>query len=111
MASQLDAVLADNGFEMLYGDKVVNSFYMSSELATWSAVLKTTDEAEFRARMKNLVLEVADISSVFLGLLKLVAKAFCDHVVLDLGGALTQEESLQITPLEPSDAVLPLFAA
>jgi hypothetical protein len=111
MASQLDAVLAENGFEMLCGDKVVNCFYMSSEVATWSAVLKTVDDAQFEVQMKALVLEVADISGEFLGLLNLVAEAFCKHVVRDLGGELTKMDSLKVTTLEPSDAVLPLFAA
>ncbi len=111
MSSHLDAVLAENGFEMLYGDKVANAFYMSSELATWSAVLGTTDDEQFKAKMRALVLEVAARSGEFFDFLNLVAEAFCKHVVKDLGGDLHKEGATQVVCVEASDAVLPLFAA
>ena len=111
LSSHLDSVLAENGFEMLYGDKAVNAFYMSSELATWSAVLGTTDEDEFEERMKALVLEVANKSGEFLDFLNVVAEAFCRHVVQVLGGELIKDGTAQVAGVEPSDAVLPLFAA
>lgn len=111
LAPHLDAVLADNGFEMLYGDKVANYFYTTSELATWSAVLGTTDETVFPARMKELVLEVADKAGDFFEFLNRVAEAFCTHVVKDLGGDLVKVGATDVVCVEPNDVRLPLFAA
>ncbi len=111
LTPHLDAVLAENGFEMLYGDKVANYFYTTSELATWSAVLGTTDETVFPERMHDLVLEVADKAGDFFHFLNRVAEAFCTHVVKDLGGELLRAGATEVTCVGPNDAVLPLFAA
>jgi len=111
LAPHLDAVLADNGFEMLYGDKVANYFYTTSELATWSAVLGTTDETVFPARMNVLVHEVAGKAGDFFEFLNRVAEAFCTHVVKDLGGQLVRVGVTDVACVGPNDALLPLFAA
>jgi hypothetical protein len=111
LAPHLDAVLADSGFEMLCGDRVANYFYTTSESATWSSILGTTDEGAFRARMNELVHEVASKAGDFFEFLNRVAEAFCTHVVRDLGGELVEVSVTEVACVGPNDALLPLFAA
>jgi hypothetical protein len=111
LAGKLPILLAAKGFEVLYSDRAINAFYVTSEVAAWSAILGTTDEHEFPERMRELVLEVAARSSDFIHLLNLVSQAFITHVVSDVGGTFEKLAESEVTPIEPKDAVLPLFAA
>ena len=111
LSSHLETVLPEGGFEMLYGDKVINFFYISSEIATWSAILGTTDDEAFATKMDAIKDEVATKSGEFFEFLNLVAQAFCTHVVNELSGVLLQQGAAQVSLVRVDDAVLPLFAA
>jgi hypothetical protein len=111
LAKNLPILLEADGFEVLYSDRAINAFYITSEAAAWSAILGTTDEHEFPTRMSTLAQEVAARSLDFLELLNLISQAFITHVVSDVGGAFETLAESEVTSIEPKDAVLPLFVA
>ena len=106
---QFTGLSTADGFEVLYSDRLINAFYVTSEVAVWSTILDTTDEPEFRRRMKKLVEQVAARSQEFLQLLNLVSRAFINHSVQDLGGTFLPVAESNVDAVSPEDARLPLF--
>ncbi len=101
-----------NGFEMLYGDKPINSFYITSEVATWSSILGATEDDEFETSYREFVNKIAARSGEFQTLFNLIMEAFCTHVVDDLGGSLEEiRESRVRNAVCKKQARYPVFSA
>jgi hypothetical protein len=103
-------LLPEQGFEMLYTDTVLNSFYPTSELVTCSSMLYVTQEGELDSAYSTLVRILADRSSDFLDLFNLLIEAFCLHVVDDLEGTLEQVAECDIqTSVKSGEVRYPVF--
>jgi hypothetical protein len=109
ISHHLGTVLAENGFEMMYSEHAVNAYYLSSELTSWSGILRTADGERFEQKMGTLVEGIAARSSAFLNLLKHIGRAFSQHVVADLGGTLEEKSTTEVLSIDPRDAILPVF--
>jgi len=102
----------ENGFEMLYGDKPINSFYISSEVVTWSSILGAAEDNDFEATYPEFIDKIATRSGEFQTLFNLIMEAFCTHVVKDLGGELEKiRESRVRNVVCKKQARYPVFSA
>lgn len=86
----------ESGLEMVYGDRPINSFYITSEAVTWSSILGATEPDDFERSYSDFIDKIAARSGDFQKLLNLVMEAFSTHVVKDLGGELRKVRESQV---------------
>ena len=84
-----DAV-SEHGFSVLYTDRIINSFYPSSEVIGWSAMLDAPEPEDFAKEFPKFIDYVAKRAGDFMDLLNMIMEAFFVHVVNDLGGELEE---------------------
>lgn len=88
--------ISEQGFEVLYSDRTINSFYLSSEAIAWSAMLGAREAGEFEQKYPEFIDEVARRAGDFMDLVNGIMEAFVVHVVEDLGGKF---ENVSETPV------------
>jgi len=99
-------------FDLVSSEKVTNSFFISSEMAVWSAILGVHDDEAFAEAFRPLVENAADLTASLVGVIRELFTAFVAHVVNDLGGSWDVESSTTAISAVPyENALLPLFAA
>jgi hypothetical protein len=99
-------------FDLVSSEKVTNSFFISSEMAVWSAILGVHDDEAFAEAFRPLVEKAADLTADLVDVIWELFTAFEAHVVDDLGGSWEVESSTtSIAAVAYKNALLPLFAA
>jgi hypothetical protein len=112
IAKTARSTIKEHGFEILYGDRPVNSFYLTSEVVTWSSILGATEPDQFQSAYTEFIHKIAARSGEFERLFNLVMEAFCTHVVDDLGGELVKVSESRIRSVVcTKQAKLPVFSA
>lgn len=107
-----DSVIAEQGVEMLFTDRVINNFYPTSEVVTWSSMLGVSEEGEFDEAYSAFIKTVNARAGEFQILFNLIVEAFCVHVVEDLGGSLDPVAETRIhNAVETGDVRYPVFVA
>ena len=102
-------VLGDQ-FELISSGTVVNSFFISSEMAIWSSILGVDDDDGFSVAYPALVSKALDLTFNLVGIIRELFAAFVDHVVGDLGGTWeVKATSVSISAIPYESALLPLF--
>jgi len=98
-------------FDLVSSEQVTNSFFISSEMAVWSAILEVHDDQAFAEAFRPLVVKAADLTAGLVGVIRELFTAFVAHVVSDLGGSWEVESSTtSISAVPYENALLPLFA-
>jgi hypothetical protein len=99
-------------FDLVSSGKVTNSFFISSEMAVWSAILGVNDDETFAEAFRPVVEQAADLAAELVDVIRELFTAFVAHVVNDLGGSWEVESSTtSIAAVAYKNARLPLFAA
>jgi len=107
-----ESVIAEQGVEMLFTDRVINNFYPTSEVVTWSSMLGVSEEGEFDEAYSAFIKTVNVRAGEFQILFNLVVEAFCVRVVKDLGGSLDPVAETRISnAVETGDVRYPVFVA
>jgi hypothetical protein len=110
IGSSIAADVLGGQFDLIFSEQVTNSFFLSSEMAVWSAILRVKDDDAFTKAYPPLVEKAAELVGDLVGVVRELFMAFAAHVVNDLGGSLEVEASTtSLLPVPYNDAVLPLF--
>jgi hypothetical protein len=98
-------------FDLVSSEQVTNSFFISSEMAVWSAILKVDGDEAISEAFPQSVEKAADLTADLVGVIRELFTAFVAHVVNDLGGSWEVESSTtSISAVPYETALLPLFA-
>ncbi|OYW05972.1 MAG: hypothetical protein B7Z61_04310 [Acidobacteria bacterium 37-71-11] len=99
-------------FELVSGERVINSFFISSEAAIWFSILKVQDDSTFSEAFAPLVQEAVNLTFELVPVIRELVAAFVDHVVNDLGGSWKVTSSTRaISVVRYEESILPLFGA
>jgi len=103
-------VFRDNPMEYLHADKIMNGLHITSDHATWEALLETADDGTFDVEYPKAVDYVAERTGEALRLVNLLTERFTRHVVEDLGGHLQEVMREEVHAVGSKAAILPLFS-
>ena len=108
--ASVSSALGDQ-FELVSSKTVVNSFFISSEMAIWSSILGVDDDKGFSVAYPALVKKALDLTFDLVGIIRELYAAFVEHVVNDLGGSWeVVSGTFSISAVPYGSALLPLFA-
>lgn len=98
-------------FELVAEERVINSFFVSSEMAIWSSILQAYDDAAFAEKFPPLVNQAVEVTFELVPIIRELFMAFVAHVVSDLGGSWKITSSTtSISPVPYEKTLLPLIA-
>jgi hypothetical protein len=100
-----------NSFEWITSDKIVDSFFVSSEVTVWSSILGAKTDEEFLENYESLCREAVDRVFDLLGVMRDLVVAFVEHLEAVRKNA-HEVIAVQAIPLTGShDVTWPLFFA
>ena len=98
-------------FELVSEERVINSFFISSEMGIWSSILQVDNDAAFSEKFPQLVEDAVDLTFDLVPVIRELVTVFVRHVVEDLGGSWeVRSSTISISAVPYESAVLPLFA-
>jgi hypothetical protein len=111
IAENVRPAIIENGFLMLFGEKVENTFCLTSEVVTWTTLVGQDERDEYRADYAALLKDLYKRTEDFIRFFLLVIEAFSARVQ-ELGGEVELLEEIDVDAVKTSDKiVLPLFVA
>ncbi len=110
--SYASEAVTEHGYRVLYTDRRINSFYPSSEVIGWSAMLEAPEAEDFAREFPLFIDYVAKRAGDFMELLNCVMETFFTHVVDDLGGKLEEVTTIPVRhEVKCAEVTYPVFLA